>query len=133
MYIGTKNKRNLVIKDDGVFGNFGFSFNGTISALNEQQQINVGKITAPLSVILLCSVAIDTDGTFYTRRLYALNLDTRTTTAKQIMNINEYDGNNAQTSIVSLQLTQYGTILLNIKTNKTATYNIKVMGVGTIG
>lgn len=134
LLIGTKNTKNLTVRDDGVFGNFGFSFNGNISASSEQQQINVGKITSPLNVVLLCSVGIDTDGSFYTRRLYAINLDTsRTTTAKEISNVNEYDNNNGQISIVSIQLTQYGTILLNINANKTATYNIKVMGVGAIG
>lgn len=134
LIIGTKNNRNLTIRDDGVFGNFGFSFNGTINASSEQQQINVGKITAPSNVVLLCSLGIDTDGTFYTRKLYALNLDTsRNTTAQEIINANEYDNNGKQTSIISLQLTKYGTILLNIKTNKETRYNIKVMGVGTIG
>ena len=132
--IGTKNARNLRVKDEGVFGNFGFSFNGTVNTSAEQQQINVGKISALYNVVLLCSVGIDTDGSFYTRKLYAMNLDTsRTTTAKEIVNVNEYDNNNGQVSIVSIQLTQYGTILLNIKANKTATYNIKVMGVGAIG
>lgn len=130
-FVGSQ--RILGLRTDRVVGTFGQTFSGTFNAASTTNTINIGTINYNSSTILLITLVLDTDGTFYTRLLFTGIFDnTAISNPVQIAKVREYNGIPSLIPTLSLSINTAGNLSMSHNIPKNGTYTIRVVGIGNV-